>query len=155
MIERSSISMVYMSASSTSLRKLRISRWWAPQRLSLASFERWDSQLSNGTNLVFEHVRHDELRQISNPSILQRVRFRQKQWQSRSPDCLFFAETSPSVILTILKCVLTHRGERIRRRNWCRLKAENLTFQTTPSSVSGAHHLEIRSFQSEVDEELT
>ena len=48
---------------------------------------------------------------------------------------ILFAETSPSVILETLKCVVTHHGEGVRERGWRRLKAWSLSFQTTPSSA--------------------
>ena len=53
----------------------------------------------------------------------------------KTPSDICFAGTPLSVALAILKCLATQSSERGRKRDGSRLKAESLSFQTTPGSA--------------------
>ena len=53
----------------------------------------------------------------------------------KAPSDICFSGSPLSVILAIFKCLATQSGERGRNRDGCRLKAESLSFQTTPGSA--------------------
>ena len=82
-----------------------------------------------------EHHEKDIQRFLSFPKTLRATGTVKTNVTPKTPSDICFAGTPLSVILAVLKCLATQSGGRGRKRDGCRLKAESLSFQTTPGSA--------------------